>query len=190
MLDVGFNSYIDVKDATEYIEQHFMDSGEYAQNWSALTDREKEVALINATSYIEKFDMYAGRKVSESQPLSFPRKKYRVPMFGAVLVTPYVPQLYSSYIKYQDVWSNDGLSAARECCVRIALEFLTYTDKERVSTNKLRKSAIKSRSVDSVSETYETSYKDSVTRDINDDIAKAQITQYLRNWISSLSGAF
>ena len=66
-ITVNSNSYVTLEEANSILELVF-DSAE----WSALTDEQKKVCLINATNKINML-FVKGEKLDSSQELIFPR---------------------------------------------------------------------------------------------------------------------
>lgn len=62
------DSYVCIAFADDY----FLSRG--FSSWQELSDEEKEVALVNATDFIDNSFQWKGRKVSQEQGLSFPRE--------------------------------------------------------------------------------------------------------------------
>jgi hypothetical protein len=60
-------SYVSVADADAY----FLDRGSSA--WAALSNGEKEVALVQATSYVDAVNSFIGTKSTSAQSLQWPR---------------------------------------------------------------------------------------------------------------------
>ena len=177
MLTFGVDTYVTVEEMTEYINNYYMSDSPYKVNWEKLR---------SATSQIEKYN-YQGEKKNKQQVLKFPRKKFDFYNVAVLIPIPFIPQGYSRYI-YDDGYStDDGLKAAKKCTIAIALERLTYTDVELISSDKIICSAIKSRHVDVISETYNTKSEDTNRSKTIDEIAKTQIRTYLKNWTSTMA---
>lgn len=64
----GANSFISLADAKTY-----HDDRRSAATWTALTDAQKQAALIEATAYIDAFRWKSGSIVDDDQTLSWPR---------------------------------------------------------------------------------------------------------------------
>ena len=64
----GADSYVTVSFADDYFSARGSDT------WSALDDAAKERALVRATDFIDNMFEWNGRRLTESQPLRFPRK--------------------------------------------------------------------------------------------------------------------
>jgi len=64
----GANSFISLADANTYHADR-----RSAATWTALTDAQKQAALIEATSYINTFRWASGSIINDDQALSWPR---------------------------------------------------------------------------------------------------------------------
>lgn len=73
---VGLNSYITVEEADEIIANEYISSDEKRQWWDGLTDEDKGVLIVKATSILNDDMMFGwvGTRVDPNQSLSFPRK--------------------------------------------------------------------------------------------------------------------
>lgn len=65
-------SYNTVEQADAYIAGHYLSSDELAQQWSSLSDDDKQVLLTRAHDTIDALPI-TGRKASVDQPDAFPR---------------------------------------------------------------------------------------------------------------------
>lgn len=66
---INSNSYVDL----DFADNYFSARGK--TEWSALTEEQKEFALVNATDYIDSAFDWNGRKAKYEQALRFPREK-------------------------------------------------------------------------------------------------------------------
>lgn len=85
-LTVGTNTYVNLADASGYIDTMY----DYAATWAALSADDQARALISATKAIDGLRLQ-GYKCSDTQALAFPR----------VLASPY-PTSDHDHITYQD----------------------------------------------------------------------------------------
>ena len=72
MLTIGVDTYINVAQATKYIELVYGDNSEVYTYWDNLDNGEKEMLLTKSLLQIEALP-YTGRRKYENQTLEFPR---------------------------------------------------------------------------------------------------------------------
>lgn len=153
-LEVGVNSYVDLNEATEYIENHYMSSDTARKAWDALSDDDKSVALIRSTQAINSLKYIGTKKDPVKQgSFQFPRIN-RVFSCGGVIDVLYVPQNKSSLIKSTDGFGPDGLREAKEATIENAMAYVLFGG--AVQKNNINRAVgLKSRSSKSVSESYD-----------------------------------
>lgn len=85
---VGVDSYVDVAEADAYVATHFMSQAKERMTWTALSEADKAVVLRAGVQAIESV-RWTGKKLNETQALSFPRIK------TTVFQTPYFTKSYA-----------------------------------------------------------------------------------------------
>lgn len=74
MLVLNENSYITLDEANSIMNE-LLSTSDAVILWNSLSESDKESIIINATEQYDNDEMhYIGEKVSEDQPLQFPRK--------------------------------------------------------------------------------------------------------------------
>lgn len=84
-LTQGTNTYVSLAEANEYFNTRLG-----SDNWTSADDTNKEKALIQSARIMNEF-RYVGRKVTEDQPLAFPRLTIGRTLTDAELI------MYSTY---------------------------------------------------------------------------------------------
>ena len=107
-LIVGENSYVDVAEADAYVTAHFVSQAEQRLVWEGLSEADKEVFLRAGMQAIESV-RWTGKKLSEMQPLSFPRIK------RTVFQTPFFTKNYAQS-NAQDVKAAQIEEAVARAC--------------------------------------------------------------------------
>lgn len=87
-LVVGINSYVDLSEADEYVSAHFVSDADERIKWEAMSDLDKAVFLRAGVQAIESV-RWTGKKLSDAQPLCFPRIKF------SPFQTPYFTKNYA-----------------------------------------------------------------------------------------------
>ena len=72
MLNIGINSYVDLEEADIYIEDNYLELDNLSVIWGVLTDKEKEVYLIQSAGEIDTL-LLMGVKYAKNQKMEFPR---------------------------------------------------------------------------------------------------------------------
>ena len=147
-LTVGTNTYISLSDANTYFSKTFK-----ASTWSALSDDNKSIALLEACKKMEQLQ-YIGIKQSDSQALEFPRNFGNPLTYGA-----------SEY----DGTPQDVKNAQCE------LALYLYTNLNN-KVNELRQNGIKSMSLGNESYSFVDNYN-------GYDINSPECLEYLNKWL-------
>ena len=71
-LIVGVNSYLDIDEADELLNNNIYSDSVYLNSWNKLSDRDRQVLLIQSTSILEGC-VYLGSIKNSGQSLKFPR---------------------------------------------------------------------------------------------------------------------
>lgn len=89
-MEVGKDSYLSVEHANEIVTNRFMDDEDEYSIWSSLSDNNKAILLVRATTEVDKYN-FIGRRLYESK-LKFPR------YIDGLLITP--DEVYIATVLY------------------------------------------------------------------------------------------
>lgn len=155
MIEVGVNSYCTLKQANEYIENHFVSTSEEVEAWNKLSDKDKEVYLVDSAESLNGLN-YKGRKKTSGQPLAFPRVNYLMPGF---IVLPIVLNQSADMTLISNGYGGDGSRMALEAQIEnaVAHALVSPNTVSQVRTRVL--SGIASERAGSVSRSYTDSTK-------------------------------
>lgn len=128
-LEVGTNSYASLAEADEYFTGYYG-----ADAWAEATDEDKEVALITATSRIDRLTLL-GVKADPEQDLAFPRS-------------------YSVWVEGEPTTVTDSgiLPNVKRACFHEALAILSGTPLSKRA--ELQKQGVTSARIGRAAETY------------------------------------
>ncbi len=107
-LIVGVDSYVDVAEADAYVTAHFVSQAEERLAWEGFNEADKAVMLRAGAQAIESV-RWTGKKLNETQALSFPRIK------TTTFQSPYFTKSYAQSNE-QDVKAAQIEEAVARAC--------------------------------------------------------------------------
>lgn len=150
MLVVGTNSYCTLEEANEYIDTHFVSDSIESEIWGRLSDKDKEVYLIDSADSLNGLN-YKGRKRVSGQALVFPRMNYMMP---GIIQLPIVCNQFADMTLISGLGRDDGLEMAKEAQIENAVAHSLIGSRVINDTRTRVLSGLSSESAGSVSKSY------------------------------------
>ena len=178
---VNKNSYVTLEEAENIIADTYLSTSQEIQRWSALSDSDKCVALINSALALNNL-RYKGRKMVRNQPLAFPRV-YSV--FPGITWVPFISQFYdNSLIDHFDVEGTNGLPQAKLAQVKNAVAGVALDSGIITDTVERTVQGILSRRRNSISETYDGNPRSSSNKLLSGIYNYEEVKAILIDWFS------
>lgn len=174
-LQVGINSYVNVKDADDYISSRYLSKNAARVAWEILEVEDKATALIKACDFLNSLK-YTGKRKNQGQKVEFPR----VSTYGAagVVFQPVFNPAFDQGLGGVSAHSSDGLDKAIMAQCEYAL-WSAYLDKDITNASHKVVAGLTSKKAGPISETYD-------TRSLR-DIVKEKVAPLLSEWLSDSS---